>query len=129
MDARDGKFLRSFTLLDSRAHASTRSLKVACFQELISISVLSLSLVVKRSPYLIGHSLPFPLTGWYKRSEFGIRAAIFFSAATVSGAFGGLLAVSVLHLLFSQVSKFISLTGGNIQHGGHRWKTRMVSAL
>jgi len=30
---------------------------------------------------------------WYKRSEFGIRAAIFFSAATVSGAFGGLLAV------------------------------------
>jgi hypothetical protein len=30
---------------------------------------------------------------WYKRSEFGIRAAVFFSAATVSGAFGGLLAV------------------------------------
>ena len=30
---------------------------------------------------------------WYKRSEFGIRAALFFSAATVSGAFGGLLAV------------------------------------
>ena len=27
---------------------------------------------------------------WYKRSEFGIRAALFFSAATVSGAFGGL---------------------------------------
>jgi len=33
---------------------------------------------------------------WYKRSEFGIRAAVFFSAATVSGAFGGLLAVRLL---------------------------------
>ncbi|PIL24725.1 MFS general substrate transporter [Ganoderma sinense ZZ0214-1] len=33
------------------------------------------------------------LSCWYKRSEFGIRAALFFSAATVSGAFGGLLAV------------------------------------
>ena len=32
---------------------------------------------------------------WYKRSEFGIRAAVFFSAATVSGAFGGLLAVRI----------------------------------
>ena len=32
---------------------------------------------------------------WYKRSEFGIRAAIFFSAASVSGAFGGLLAVRI----------------------------------
>ena len=30
---------------------------------------------------------------WYKRSEYGLRAAIFFSAASVSGAFGGLLAV------------------------------------
>lgn len=30
---------------------------------------------------------------WYKRSEFGLRAAVFFSAATISGAFGGLLAV------------------------------------
>ncbi|EGO22462.1 hypothetical protein SERLADRAFT_416918 [Serpula lacrymans var. lacrymans S7.9] len=32
---------------------------------------------------------------WYKRSEFGVRAAIFFSAATVSGAFGGLLAAAI----------------------------------
>ncbi|KAG1734029.1 MFS general substrate transporter [Suillus paluster] len=35
------------------------------------------------------------LSCWYKRSEFGIRAAIFFSAATISGAFGGLLAVGI----------------------------------
>ncbi|KAI0730769.1 MFS general substrate transporter [Earliella scabrosa] len=35
------------------------------------------------------------LSCWYKRSEFGIRAALFFSAATVSGAFGGLLAAAI----------------------------------
>ena len=37
--------------------------------------------------------LMFSSHSWYKRSEYGIRAAIFFSAASVSGAFGGLLAV------------------------------------
>lgn len=30
---------------------------------------------------------------WYRRQEYGFRAAIFFSAATLAGAFGGLLAV------------------------------------
>jgi sugar phosphate permease len=35
------------------------------------------------------------LSCWYKRSEFGIRAAIFFSAAAVSGSFGGLLAYGI----------------------------------
>ncbi|CUA74713.1 putative transporter C1002,16c [Schizosaccharomyces pombe 972h-] [Rhizoctonia solani] len=35
------------------------------------------------------------LSCWYKRSEFGIRAAVFFSAATVNGAFGGLLAAAI----------------------------------
>ncbi|KAI0043574.1 MFS general substrate transporter [Auriscalpium vulgare] len=35
---------------------------------------------------------------WYKRSEFGIRAAIFFSAASVSGAFGGLLAAAIANM-------------------------------
>lgn len=34
-------------------------------------------------------------SGWYKRSEFGLRASIFFSAATVSGAFGGLLSAAI----------------------------------
>uniref|UniRef100_A0A0W0FXF6 Major facilitator superfamily (MFS) profile domain-containing protein n=2 Tax=Moniliophthora roreri TaxID=221103 RepID=A0A0W0FXF6_MONRR len=38
------------------------------------------------------------LSCWYKRSEFGIRAAVFFSAATVSGAFGGLLAAAVAQM-------------------------------
>ncbi|KAF4611035.1 hypothetical protein D9613_007083 [Agrocybe pediades] len=38
------------------------------------------------------------LSCWYKRSEFGIRSAIFFSAATVSGAFGGLLAAAISNM-------------------------------
>jgi hypothetical protein len=32
---------------------------------------------------------------WYKRSEQSRRVAIFFSAATVAGAFGGLLAYGI----------------------------------
>ena len=35
------------------------------------------------------------LSTWYKRREFGLRAALFFSAATASGAFGGLLAAGI----------------------------------
>ncbi|KAF9048333.1 MFS general substrate transporter [Hymenopellis radicata] len=38
------------------------------------------------------------LSCWYKRSEFGIRAAVFFSAASVSGAFGGLLAAAIANM-------------------------------
>lgn len=40
----------------------------------------------------------FYLSCWYKRTEFGIRAAFFFSAATVSGAFGGLLAAAISNM-------------------------------
>ena len=35
------------------------------------------------------------LSCWYKRSEFGIRMAIFFSAAALAGSFGGLLAAAI----------------------------------
>ncbi|KAI0389354.1 MFS general substrate transporter [Xylariaceae sp. FL0594] len=35
------------------------------------------------------------LSCWYKRSEFGTRAAIFFSAAALAGSFGGLLAAAI----------------------------------
>ncbi|KAK3718361.1 hypothetical protein LTR37_005174 [Vermiconidia calcicola] len=38
------------------------------------------------------------LSCWYKRSEFGIRAAIFFSAAALSGSFGGLLAAAIAQM-------------------------------
>ncbi|KAI9878340.1 MAG: hypothetical protein M1830_001199, partial [Pleopsidium flavum] len=39
--------------------------------------------------------ISYYLSCWYKRSEFGIRMAIFFSAAAVSGSFGGLLATAI----------------------------------
>src|ERR1700761_6330459 len=35
------------------------------------------------------------LSCWFKRSELGIRAAIFFSAAALAGSFGGLLAAAI----------------------------------
>lgn len=35
---------------------------------------------------------------WYKRQECGLRMAIFFSAATLAGAFGGLLARGIMTL-------------------------------
>ncbi|KAF8269774.1 MFS general substrate transporter [Lactarius quietus] len=38
------------------------------------------------------------LSCWYKRSEYGLRTAIFFSAASVSGAFGGLLAAAISNM-------------------------------
>lgn len=38
------------------------------------------------------------LSCWYKRSEFGVRAAIFFSAAAVAGSFGGLLAAAIARM-------------------------------
>ena len=38
------------------------------------------------------------LSCWYKRSEFGIRAAIFFSAAALAGSFGGLLASAIAQM-------------------------------
>ncbi|KAK5272994.1 hypothetical protein LTR99_002388 [Exophiala xenobiotica] len=38
------------------------------------------------------------LSCWYKRSEFGVRAAIFFSAAALAGSFGGLLAAAIVNM-------------------------------
>ncbi|KAK8180316.1 major facilitator superfamily domain-containing protein [Phyllosticta capitalensis] len=38
------------------------------------------------------------LSCWYKRAEFGIRAAIFFSAAALAGSFGGLLAAAIAQM-------------------------------
>ncbi|KAJ5648728.1 hypothetical protein N7490_005100 [Penicillium lividum] len=35
------------------------------------------------------------LSCWYKREEFGVRMAIFFSAAALAGSFGGLLAAAI----------------------------------
>lgn len=38
------------------------------------------------------------LSCWYKRTEFGVRAAIFFSAAALAGSFGGLLSAAIQKL-------------------------------
>jgi hypothetical protein len=46
----------------------------------------------------LSHSVNYYLSCWYKRSEFGIRAAVFFAAATASGAFGGLLAAAISNM-------------------------------
>ncbi|OCK76566.1 MFS general substrate transporter [Lepidopterella palustris CBS 459.81] len=40
----------------------------------------------------------FYITMWYRRHECGFRMAIFFSAATAAGAFGGLLARGIVEL-------------------------------
>lgn len=38
------------------------------------------------------------LSCWYKRTEFGVRMAIFFSAAALAGSFGGLLAAAIAQM-------------------------------
>ncbi|KAK2728195.1 major facilitator superfamily transporter [Colletotrichum kahawae] len=38
------------------------------------------------------------LSCWYRRSEFGVRAAVFFSAAALSGSFGGVLAAFIQYM-------------------------------
>ncbi|KAH8703430.1 putative MFS transporter [Talaromyces proteolyticus] len=42
--------------------------------------------------------ISYYLSCWYKRSEFGIRMAIFFSAAALAGSFGGLLAAAISNM-------------------------------
>jgi MFS family permease len=42
--------------------------------------------------------ITYYITLWYKRHECGFRMAVFFSAATVAGAFGGLLARGILEM-------------------------------
>ena len=42
--------------------------------------------------------ISYYLSCWYKRSEFGVRMAIFFSAAALAGSFGGLLAAAIANM-------------------------------
>jgi MFS family permease len=42
--------------------------------------------------------ITYYITMWYKRHECGLRMAIFFSAATAAGAFGGLLAFGIMKM-------------------------------
>lgn len=40
----------------------------------------------------------FYLSCWYRRNEFGVRSAIFSSAASAAGSFGGLLAAGIAQM-------------------------------
>jgi MFS family permease len=42
--------------------------------------------------------ITYYLTNWYRRHECGLRMAIFFSAATAAGAFGGLLSRGIMNM-------------------------------
>ena len=67
-------------------------------------------------------SQTYPSFSWYKRSEFGLRAAIFSSAATISGAFGGLLAVRRI-CAFPEYLYLLRAKGRNPEHGRGRRET------
>ncbi|RVX73027.1 hypothetical protein B0A52_02153 [Exophiala mesophila] len=43
-------------------------------------------------------AVTFYLSCWYKRSEIGLRIALFFSAAAIAGSFGGLLAAALARM-------------------------------
>ncbi|KAF2456668.1 major facilitator superfamily transporter [Lineolata rhizophorae] len=60
-------------------------------------------LLVSRAALGIAEGGLFPgvtyyITQWYRRHECGLRMAIFFSAATAAGAFGGLLARAIMEM-------------------------------
>lgn len=62
-----------------------------------------------RSAILIVPSVTFYISQWYRRHEVNFRIAVFFSAATAAGAFGGLLA------------RLIQLMNGKAGLAGWRW--------
>ncbi|KAL8394132.1 hypothetical protein RB595_002203 [Gaeumannomyces hyphopodioides] len=56
------------------------------------------------------------LSCWYKRSEFGIRAAIFFSAAAIAGSFGGLLAALIEKMAGGLLTVVVGLASFGMVH-------------
>ncbi|KAL2106085.1 hypothetical protein VUR80DRAFT_7315 [Thermomyces stellatus] len=48
---------------------------------------------ITEAPFFAG--VAFLFSGWYTRKELGLRLGIFFSAAMISGAFGGLFAAGI----------------------------------
>ena len=68
--------------------------KLAFSRELLTTSPgTHISHCLSSSHLLSTTLMMISLHSWYKRSEYGIRIAIFFTAASISGAFGGLLVV------------------------------------
>ena len=104
-------FFVSYSLFEPLTNILLKRLRPRIFLPIIMISwgiVMTLMGVVKNSSGLLATrwflglaeaglfpGINYYLSCWYRRSEFGIRAAIFFSAAAVSGSFGGLLAAAI----------------------------------
>jgi len=65
----------------------------------------------------------FLMSTWYARSELNLRVAIFFSGATLAGAFGGILGYGLKYIPFPSHdyfhSSYVPPTGGT--PGGWRW--------
>lgn len=67
----------------------------------------------------------FMLTCWYARREQNLRIGIFFSGATLAGAFGGILAYGLKYIPFPSHESFGDIYTGTAGHavpaGGWRW--------
>ena len=57
--------------------------------------MIALSVPLRFQDTDITQGVNYYLSCWYKRSELGFRAALFFSAAALAGSFGGLLAAAI----------------------------------
>lgn len=104
-------FFISYALLEPLTNVLLKKMRPSIFLPLIMIAwgivgtTMGLvhngtGLIVSRFFLGVAEAGLFPgvnyyLSCWYKRSEFGIRAAIFFSAAAFAGSFGGLLAAAI----------------------------------
>lgn len=104
-------FFISYSVFEPLTNIMLKRLRPSVFIPLImvtwGISMLSMGFVKNYGGLLTARwflglceaglfpGINYYLSCWYKRSEFGVRAAIFFSAAAVSGSFGGLLAAAI----------------------------------
>lgn len=62
-------------------------------QDFTGLAICRFALGVTEAPFFVGCAFLF--SGWYTRKEVGLRLGIFFSAAMLSGAFGGLFAAGI----------------------------------
>jgi MFS family permease len=64
----------------------------------LTVSIFSARIFLGLTEAGLFPGVNFYLTLWYRRQEVALRIAIFFSAATVAGAFGGLLAAGIVQM-------------------------------
>jgi MFS family permease len=107
-------FFISYALLEPLTNVLLKKLRPSIFLPIImvlwGICMVSMGLVhnfggMVTARFFLGATeaglfpgVNYYLSCWYKRSEFGIRAAIFFSAAAFAGSFGGLLAAAIAQM-------------------------------